>query len=231
MKGLKYFSLIFFIFVLGATNWVLNQAFAKVQQQAQQQNQMQQQIRVSPLPTGIQVQNQNRTQTQNQGEEQQIRVQTREKEATGVGEQLQTRSQTALEHMSEVAKQVQQLLQIRTSGGIGEQVREIAREQNQAHTRIQEELNRLDSRSRLVRFLAGTDHKAVKNLKAQIKQNRVRIRQLEQLQTQISNQGEASLIQATIQALIQENASLAERIKAEEQTKGLFGWLFRLFAR
>jgi len=183
--------------------------------------------------TGQQVQNQNQINTQNQGEDSQLQVNTQEQESLGdgQGEGLQNRNQNAVQNMSEVAKQVQLLLQTRTTGGIGEQVRQIAQEQNQAQMQIQEQLNKLESKGKLARLLTGTDFGALKNLKAQLEQNQLRIKQLEQLQTQLTNQGDITMVQATIQALIAENTSLQERITAEEQTKSMFGWLFRFFAK
>lgn len=169
------------------------------------------QANISPSPTGNQVKNQNQVNTQ--------------------GEGLQTRNQNAIENMSEVAKQVQLLLQTRTSGGIGEQVRLIAQEQNQAQTQIQDQINKLNSKGKLARFLTGTNYGATKNLKQQLEQNQLRIEQLEQLQNQLSNQGDIAMVQETIQALIQENTSLQELITAEEKTFGLFGWLFKFFAK
>ncbi len=195
--------------------------------------QTQQQLRVSPSPTRNQIQNQNQVTTQNQGEDSQLQVNTQEQESLGEeqGTGSQNRNQNAIENMSEVAKQVQQLLQVRTTGGIGEQVRLIAQAQNQAQTQIREQLSKLESKGKLARFLTGTDDGAVKNLKAQLVQNQLRIKQLGQLQNQLSNQGDITMVQETIQALIQENTSLQERITAEEQTKSMFGWLFRLFAK
>jgi len=147
------------------------------------------------------------------------------------GEGLQTRSQNAIQHMSEVAKQVQLLLQTTTKGGIGEQVREIAREQNESQKQIEEELNKLESKSKLARLLTGTDSNALQNIKAQLVQNQVRVRKLEKLQSQLTSQSETALVQQTIQALNQENTSLQEKIATEEQTKSLLGWLLRFLGR
>jgi len=167
------------------------------------------------------VQNQNQVKTQNQGEDSQLQVNTQEEENLGDGQG----------ERSIVSQKVQELLQIRTTGGIGEQVRQIAQEQNQAQTQIQEQVNKLSSKGKLARFFSGTDYGAVKNLKAQLEQNQLRIKQLEQLQNQLSNQGDITMVQETIQVLIQENTSLQERITAEKQTKSIFGWLIRLFYR
>src|SRR4030065_779729 len=185
---------------------------------------VQQRINISPSPTGNEIQNQ----IQNQGEEQQIQTQEQESLENATGEGSQNRNQNAIQNMSEVAKQVQQLLQVRTTGGIGEQVRQIAQEQNQAQTQIQEQVNKLDSKGKFSRFLTVTNFVAIKNLKVQLEQNQLRIKKLEQLQNQLSNGGEITTVQETIQALIAENTLLQERIVTEEQTKSLFGWLVKL---
>ncbi len=182
-----------------------------------------------PSPSGNQVKNQNRVGTQNQGEESQLQVQNQEEESLGTGEGLQTRSQTAIQNMSQVAIHVQELLQIRTSGGIGQEVRLIAQEQNQAQEEIQEQIGKLENKGKFARFLTGTDYGAVKNIKQQLIQNELRIEKLQELLNQLSNQGDIEMVQETIQALIQENTALQEMVAAEEKTFGLFGWLFRLF--
>jgi hypothetical protein len=195
--------------------------------------QNQQILKTSPSPSGNQVKNQNQVETQNQGEDSQLQVNTQEQEnlEEGQSEGLQTRSQIAIQNMSEVAKQVQLLLQIRTTGGIGEQVRQIAQEQNQAQEQIEQEVNKLESKSKFAKFLSGTDYGAVKNLKQQLEQNQLRIKLLEQLQNQLSNEGDSTQVMETIQALVQENTALQELIAAEENTFGLFGWLFKLFVK
>lgn len=231
MKKLISILSLFAVFVLVVPVFAANNgAGAKNTNSGQQ---VQQQTGISLSPTGNQVKNQNEVNTQNQGGDTQLQVNTQEEEnlENGQGEGLQTRNQTAVDNMSEVAKQVQLLLQTRASGGIGEQVRQIARAQNQAQTQIQEQLNKLESKSKLARFLTGTDYGAIKNLLRQLEQNQLRIEQLEQLQNQLSNQGDITMVQETIQALIQENTSLQELIAAEEKTFGLFGWLFKFFAR
>ncbi|MGK5095300.1 hypothetical protein WDW89_25220 [Deltaproteobacteria bacterium TL4] len=197
----------------------------------QTQQQTQQQLGISPSATGNQVRNQNQVNTQNQEQESQLQVNTKEQENLGQGQRegLQNRNENAVANMSEVAKQVQQLLQVRTSGGIGEQVRQIAQEQTSVQTKIQDQLNKLDSKGKFARLLTGTNHKTVENLKQEIVSNQVRIEQLSKLQNQLTNQSDITMVAETIQALTVENISLQERINSEEQTKSMFGWLFRFF--
>ena len=229
MKKILFILPVFVVFGLVSLTFAIknNEVGAQTGQQVQKQ------LNASPTPTGNQVQNQNQINTQNQGENSQLQVGTQEQEGLSEGQEegSQNRNQNAVENMSEVAKQVQQLLQVRTEGGIGQRVRQIAQEQNQAQTQIQEQLNKLESKGKLARILTGTDYGAIKNLKAQLEQNQLRIRQLEQLKTQLLNQGDITMVQATIEALVQQNTSLQEQITAEEGTKSLFGWLFRFFAK
>jgi len=182
----------------------------------------------------VQVQNQNQIQTQNQGEEEQIQVTNQEEEgqSTGQPKEVAPRSETARERMSEVAKKVEEILTSETRfGGIGEQVRELARQQNQAQEQIQEQWGLIEARRGWLKKLLGPDFGAVNNLKQQTAQNQVRIRQLEQLQDQLTNQGDLTIIQEMVQALQDQNTALQERIQTEEENSSLLGWLFRLLNR
>ena len=156
-------------------------------------------------PQGNQVQNQNQVKTQNQGEETQLQV------ATQHMEQLMD-----MEGLSEE---------------VGNKVKTIAQEQAQTQTQIQTQLNKLESKSGLMKKLFGSDYQVIKNLKQQREQNQLRIQQLEQLQTQIVNQADQIQIEEAVQVLIEQNTVLADQIQAEEQAGSLFGWLVRLFYR
>ncbi len=226
MKKLLYVIPVLVVFGLASTVYAAsNGAGAQTGQQTQQL------LYTSPSPTGNQVRNQ--VTTQNQGEDSQLQINTQEQASLGgePEEGSQNRNLNAVQNMSEVAKQVQALLQVRTSGGIGDQVRLIAREQNQAQTRIQEQLDKLESKGKLARFLTGTNFEAIKSLEQQILENQLRIQELTTLATQLTYQSDITMVQETIQALIQENTSLQDKIAAEVQTRSLFGWLFRLFAQ
>lgn len=192
----------------------------------QNQKQIQQQSQSSASETGNQVQN------QNQAADFQFQENAKEKInlESGQTENLQNRNQNVVLNMNQVTKHIQQLLQIRTTDGIGEQIRQIAKAQNQTQIQIQEQLNKLESKGKLARLVTGTDYKAVGNLKQQFEQNRLRIEQLRQLQNQFSNESDVALIELTIRAMTEENTSLKERITAEEQTRSMLGWLFQLFA-
>jgi hypothetical protein len=184
-------------------------------------------------PTGVA--NQNKVETQNQGEESQIQTQEMEQEeneGTNGGQFGENRNQNAYEHMSTVAQKVQSLQMLGDrEGGLGEQIREIARTQNESQDKIQTELGKLDERQGWLKSLIGPDFSAVKNIKMELEQNRVRMQQLEKLQNELFNQGDVTTIKEMTQALIAENEALQNKLTQEEGTKSMFGWLFRFLAK
>ena len=151
--------------------------------------------------------------------------------------QVQNQNQYAVQNQgveTQLMSANQQMQKLMDMDGLGEDVRfrlgTLAQAHLQTQSQIQQEVNKLNSRSRATRLFAGTDLGAVKNMKAQLEQNRVRVQQLNELKNQLANEGELTMLQETIQAINLENTALQERITAEDQQKSLFGWLFRLFA-
>ena len=202
-----------YVFVIPAFAIKNNEVGAENKQQVQNQEQ----LRISITPTGYQIQNKN----QNEEEED-----LEQNESNG----SQNRSENAVDHMSEVAKYVQLLQQTRTVGGIGESVREVAREQNRAQNEIQVELNKLESKSKFAKFISGSNYGALNNLAKQLEENKLRIENLGELKNQLKNQADITMVEETIQALTQENILIEEKITSETQTRSMFGWLFKLFA-
>ncbi|MBU0708415.1 hypothetical protein KJ596_01530 [Patescibacteria group bacterium] len=183
-----------------------------------------------------QEQNAVQTETQNQGAETQVQVQTQEtaseQNVTAAGAQQQV--QTARQSVGEAAKQADALYQYQFQGdneSLGEQVKIKAREQEQAHLEIQQQLDKLETRKGIVRWLAGPDYKAIQKLEQLKDGNLLRIQQLNNLKIQTQNQAEETILQNTVQAIEQENTALQEEIQDERETRSLFGWMFRFFAK
>jgi len=197
--------------------------------------QMQQRLMISATPSGVQNQNQGQAQTKNQGEEQQLQMQTQEQErvnteqATGSG--AQQRNQNTEEHMSIVEQKIKALQEIILEGEIGEQVNQIAEEQTVAQELMKQNVAKLTSQNAIKKMIMGTDYTALKGLKGQLDANQLRITQLQELQTQLTNEADVIMVQSTIEALTQQNTTLQERISQEEGTKSMFGWFFRLFVK
>ncbi len=181
-------------------------------------------------PRGNQVQNQ--INTQNAGEETQLKVNTQESLNAGEAVPQSQRSEQAREHMSEVAEQVEEILAEKQGvGGIGEQVRAIAKAQSDSQQLVSTELDNLQGRKGVTKKIFGPDYKALKNLGEEIKQNQLRIRELNQLQIEVSNQAEATQIESLIKAMNEQNTALTAQIEEEQEVGSVLGWFFKLFYR
>lgn len=188
---------------------------------------------VSPTGVGMGTVNQNKVQTQNAGEEQQLMVNTAEQEEAGVGsESAKTRNEMAIQNMSEVAKGVEELLASRTlKGGIGDQVRLLAQDQEKSQDQIRLQVDKVVSRGGLMKVLFGSDYRAVKGIEELMAQNELRIQQLTELKNQLTNKGDITLVQEMINSLTLQNTSLQSMVDSEMGQRSLFGWLVRLFVR
>ncbi len=211
--------------------------FAQGNNSGQETNEKTQQKLSSPQPSGNAVQNQNQIKTQNKGEEIQIQVQNQEQESEGSLQENQEkngipRSENAREHMSAVADKVEELLTADIAkGGVGEEVRQVAQEQKEAQEQIQSQFQKIESRKGILKFIIGPDFQALNNMQKVIEQNRLRIQELTQLKNQLTNQSEIDKVQEVIQALVDQNTALQDKVSLDEKSTSLFGWLFRLFAR
>jgi hypothetical protein len=132
------------------------------------------------------------------------------------------------EHRSEVAKYVQELLKSSTApGGIGQQVRVVAQAQNNAQVKIENQLGKLLSRNKVLKFFAGSDSVALNELSQQTEQTRLRIRELEQIRNQGLNSSDQFTLDAAINALNQQVTDLQETLIEEGKTSSIFGWLLK----
>lgn len=169
-------------------------------------------------------------------------LQAREQERAEVGgmvtetsdgvKTMNKRSEQAREHMSIVAQKVEQLLVATgtAAGGIGEQVRVFAQEQNQIRQAVSTSLEKVEKRGGFLKTLIGPNYQALKDIKTQMTQNEVRIRQLEQLREKVSVAAQGAVDEA-IQAMKQETETLRLRVQEEEGVFSFFGWFAKLFAK
>lgn len=140
------------------------------------------------------------------------------------------RSENAKEHMSEVAKAVEELVRSAErmeDPGIGEQVREIAQAQSESEDKINQAIDKAEGRGALLKFVLGPNWGELKEAKKEMEQNQVRIRELNRLMEQVQNESEKQALKEQIAVLENQNTQLADNL--EEQTKGfsLLGWLFK----
>lgn len=162
---------------------------------------------------------------------QRIRLATGAADATGAA-RMNQRSEEAIQHMSQVATQVQMLLEGKgLKGGIGEQVRVIAQEQVKVQSEIKTQLDKVDSRSGFIKSLIGPDFNAISSIEDLLASNSARLAELEQLKTELTDETDIQTVEETILALTDQNTALQDRLSVENSSKSLFGWLFRLFSK
>lgn len=152
---------------------------------------------------------------------------------TGWESNYNPRSDTARNHMSIVAKTVENLLQFAERAndpGIGEEIREIARAQGESSDKIAEDQDKISERSTWKEFFIGPDYKKIQELKQEKDQIRERVRELNQIRTQLQNEGDQTELQNQIKLLEMQATSLENYINSEEETFSLFGWLVKLFS-
>lgn len=205
---------------------------------------------------GASNQNQQQTQTANQGEDNQIQVQNNEQvqSGNGIGNQTQNQNQeqnisttgqqnqvqnkeqqgqvNAEQHRGIVADFVQSLLQVADKGGgIGEQVRTIAQQQNQSASTTVQATEKIQTRSKVKTFFFGTDYKNLGTLRSEMVQTRNRLEQLNRLMENVQDTGDKTELQNQVQILEQEQTRIDSFIKDQESKFSVFGWLVRLFSK
>jgi len=137
--------------------------------------------------------------------------------------------QIAYQNQNEVRLAVHALLEMENvTGGIGPQVREIARNFNNS---VQATLNaeeRVEARGGVIRFFAGGDFKSADVIDQEINQSRQRIQQLKQLRdTCPCPEDVKALMMEQIQNLEQEQGRLQGLAQAERESKGILGWIWK----
>ncbi len=138
----------------------------------------------------------------------------------------------AEEHRSAVANFVQGLLQVADrEGGIGEQVRVIAQQQNDSENTTTQAIEKVEKRNKIKTFLFGSDYKNLGALRSEMVQTRNRLEQLDRLLEDATDEANKTELQNQIQTLEQEQTKIESFIKAQEGRFSLFGWLLKLFNR
>jgi len=171
------------------------------------------------------VQNQNMNQEQNTST-----VGQQNQEQNQEQNQKQQGQINAEQHRSTVANFVQSLLQVADrEGGIGEQVRTIAQQQNQSASTTVRAMEKVQTRNKVKAFLIGTDYKNLGALRSEMVQTRNRLEQLSKLMENVQNEGDKTELQNQIQTLEQEQIRIESFIKAQEGRFSLFGWFVKLF--
>ena len=150
----------------------------------------------------------------------------------GQEKKLQVSNQEVEDSVEKVSTQVQELIDtVGAKSGIGQQVKEIAQNQQKNQEKIKSNVYELKNRGQLVRLFVGSDKKMTQVLELMTEENKLTIQKLEGMKNITENQAELDELQKTIDLMLYQNTSLGEKIAKENQVNGLVGWFTRLFNR
>ncbi len=133
-------------------------------------------------------------------------------------------------HRSSVAEFVRKLHEIASStqGGIGEQVREVARAQNESKDRTAEKLKEIESRGAFIKFLIGVNSDSVKELQNSLSTIGNHIDKLNGIKASTAPEIQKSLDEE-ISVLNKEKERVQAVVNRNQNKSGIFGWLIRIF--
>ena len=191
-------------------------------------------------PAGNAVQTNEQNKVVNQGENTQIQtqeqnnVQTQDSAAadpTGNSSNGKAGSNPSAQVKSQVANAVQEMLQVADrEGGIGQQVRAIAQTQSQNQEKLDQSIGKIQDRGSFVKFLIGPSYGEIKNAQKTLEQNKEQIQKLNQIKTQLSNQGDQQQLTAQIAVLEKANQTIETELANAQSGFSLFGWLSKLIS-
>ena len=144
-------------------------------------------------------------------------------------EKTGNKKQQILKNQNRLRLAVHSLLAIENlTGGIGPQVREIARNfNNSVKTTITAE-EKIQTRWGLTKFFFGGDAEAAEKIETEVNKNQQRIQKLKQLREQCNCSEEVkTMMQEQIQQMMQEQIRLKKLAQSEKKNKGIFGWLWK----
>ena len=141
-------------------------------------------------------------------------------------------TQMAEQVRSDVANAVQALLGVSNRvGGIGQEIKVVAQSQNENQVKIQDSINKIESKNGFAKFFFGPDYGEINNAQTVLEQNKAQVEQLNQIKAKVSSTADQQALGQQINALVQANAQIQTTLNQQEQTFSLFGWIFKMFSK
>lgn len=182
------------------------------------------------MPAGEQVMAQERMQVKAQTEnELKAMVQQKQQEMNNELKGLNKDEEKVYKNQNQVRMAVHTFLAMEDLvGGIGPQVREIARGfNNSVQATIKAEEN-IEKRGAFKRFFAGGDEESAEEIEQESKKNMEKLKEMKQLKEECDCTEEVkAMMQEQIQNMEQEQIRLQELADKEKKSKGLFGWMWK----
>jgi hypothetical protein len=137
-------------------------------------------------------------------------------------------SEMALQRRSEVANRVHELLELADRvGGIGEQVRAFAQDQNEKIEKIEEAVSSVESRSSFAKFLVGVKNDKVKEVKDLLSENKQKLETLKDLKAEIKEATDLETFEKAVSQIEEYIKEVGDKVEEEARGFSLFGWLFK----
>lgn len=135
------------------------------------------------------------------------------------------------ERRSAVANFIQRLKDVadKEEGGLGEQVRAIARQQEESNQTSAVAMVNVQAKGKIRTFLFGSDYKNLGKMRREVVQTRNRLTQLNGVLANLESDEDKAEIQSQIEILEQEQVKIDNFIQTKESQMSLFGWVARLF--
>jgi hypothetical protein len=135
------------------------------------------------------------------------------------------------EHRSAVATFVQSLLTLANRmGGVGEEVRAVARAQMDSASTTAKAIAQVESRSALRTLLFGADYKNIGTLRSEIATTSAHIARLKKALEKTFDASAKAELSSQIDALVDAQADVEAFVEAHEDSFSLFGWFTKRFA-
>jgi len=133
---------------------------------------------------------------------------------------------------SRVANAVHELLAIADrDGGIGPQVREIAKSQQSSHEEAEKALEKVKGRKGWVKFLIGPNYKQISLVENRLDEINKQLEELKDLRGKLSNPEDSTLLDSQVEAIKQLQTELQAEVQDSKKGFSLFGWLNRLLSK
>ena len=185
-------------------------------------------------------QTQSQTETQVQTNNPDVGTMTQEQARAELQTELQKsestyspEGQAAQIRLNAVSQAVQNMLIIASrvatqNTSLSNQIQTTAQAQIQTQDRVNQSLDKAESRSGFTKFFIGPNYKQLKAAKQEIEQNQLRIRELNQIMSQITNTSDRTELENQIRILESQNTALSEQLNQDVKGFSLFGWLSKL---
>ncbi|HYF10003.1 MAG TPA: hypothetical protein VD967_00115 [Candidatus Paceibacterota bacterium] len=143
-----------------------------------------------------------------------------------------TGAKMSAEHRSAVASFVQKLLSVADrDGGIGSEVRAVAKSQNDSASTSAEAIAKVEAKGKLRTLLFGADYKNLGQLRSEMATTANNIAKLKNLLSRATSEEVKADLSAEIKALENFEAKIEAFVKAHESSFSLFGWFTKAFSK